>query len=183
MGKIKGIIIATVMVVLIGGYFFYISNMDKKTEETTVTAVKEVILKNLDNSYPPTPKEVVKYYSDITKCLYNEKYSDEEFEQMADKLLAIYDDELAENNPREEYLKNLKKDVDELVKSGYSIIAYTPSSSTDVEYYTVDNRECAQLYCTYSLKKGAEYTTSKQVFVLRKDSDGHWKILGFEIAS
>ena len=104
MGKIKGIIIATVMVVLIGGYFFYISNMDKKTEETTVTAVKEVILKNLDNSYPPTPKEVVKYYSDITKCLYNEEYSNEEFEQMADKLLAIYDDELAAEYAKKKHI-------------------------------------------------------------------------------
>lgn len=181
--KIKGIIVVVILVILIGGYYFYLSNKEKVQEETTVSAVQDVILRNLETNYPPTPKEVVKYYSEISKCLYNETYTSEQLEQMADKLLAIYDDELVENNPRDQYIKDLKKDVDDFRESGYSITVYTPSASTDVVYDKIDGRECAKLYCTYSIKKGADYIASRQVFLLRKEvSTGHWKILGFEIA-
>ena len=83
------------------------------------TAVHDVILRNLETNYPPTPKEVVKYYSEITKCLHNENYTDEQFEQMADKLLALYDEELAENNPKDQYLKDLKNDIKEFRDSGF----------------------------------------------------------------
>lgn len=182
MGKYKNIIIIAIIISLIAGYYFYLSNKEKKQEETQITAVQEVILKNLDTNYPPTVKEVVKYYSEISKCLYNEKYSDEQFAQMADKLLAIYDEELAANNPREQYLKDLKEEVKNFENSNYTIVTYTPAASTEVDYYTVKGRECASIYCSYSIKKGAEYLTSVQIFVLRKDvSTGRWKILGFDI--
>ena len=149
-----------------------------------VSAVQDVLLRNLDNDYPSTPRELVKYYSDITKCLYNEKYTDEQLEQMADKMLALYDEELAENNPREQYLVDLKQDIQEFANNNYTIISYTTSSSTDVEEYTHEGRKCASLYCTYSIKRGADYVSSKQVFVLRKESgSGHWKILGFDIVT
>ena len=147
-----------------------------------VSAVQNVLLRNLDNDYPATPKELVKYYGDITKCLYNENYSEEQLAQMADKMIALYDDELAENNPRDQYIVDLKAAVKDFSDKNYTIISYTTSSSTDVEEYTHEGRKCASLYCTYSIKTGADYVSSKQVFVLRKESGtGHWKILGFDI--
>lgn len=185
MEKMKGIIIAVVLVALVGSYYFYISNIGKEDDETVVTAVQDVLLRNLDNDYPSTPRELVRYYSDITKCLYNETYTDEQLEQMADKMLALYDAELAENNPREQYIQNLKSDVKSFVDKNYTIATYTVSSSTDVHEYTHEGRRCASLYCTYSVKTGGvDYVSSKQIFVLRKEtSTGHWKILGFDIVN
>lgn len=185
MGKTKGVIIAIVLIALVGGYYFYISNVGKAEDETAITAVQNVLLRNLENDYPSTPRELVRYYSDITKCLYNEKYSDEQLEQMGDKMLALYDAELAENNQREQYLKDLKSDVKNFADKNYTIAAYTVSSSTDVQEYTYEGRRCANLYCTYSVKTGGvDYKSSKQIFVLRKESDtGHWKIMGFEIVN
>lgn len=183
-GKIKNIIIVVILMALVGGYYFYLSNRQKTAAEVEVTAVQNVLLRNLDTAYPPTPKEVVKYYSDIIKCLHNETYTNDQFEQMADKLLALYDEELAENNPRDQYLKDLKKDVKDFTDSGYSIANYNTSSSTDVEEYTLDGRKCARLYCIYSVKTGADYKSSKQVFILRKETaTGHWKIMGFELVN
>ncbi len=182
MGKIRGIIIVVVLAVFVGGYFFYLSNKEKaESEETSITAVQNVLLRNLDNNYPSTPKELLRYYCDITLCLYNESYTDDELEQMADKLLAIYDEELAENNPREQYIEDLKQDVRDFKDSKYSIVSYTTSSSMDVEEFTQDGRSCARLYCTYSIKSGSDYVSSRMVFILRKEiGTGHWKILGFE---
>lgn len=182
-GKAKTIIIVIILAALIGGYYFYLSNKEKAQKETVVSTVQDILLRNLETNYPPTPKEVVKYFSDISKCVYNESYTDEELQKLADKLLALYDDELVENNPREQYVKDLAKDVEDMRKNGYSIVTYTPSASTDVQYDTIDGRECAKLYCTYSIKTGANYVSSRQVFMLRRETaTGHWKILGFEIA-
>lgn len=182
-GKAKTIIIVIILAALIGGYYFYLSNKEKAQKETVVSTVQDILLRNLETNYPPTPKEVVKYFSDISKCVYNESYTDEELQKLADKLLALYDDELVENNPREQYVKDLAKDVEDMRKNGYSIVTYTPSASTDVQYDTIDGRECAKLYCTYSIKTGANYVSSRQVFMLRRENaTGHWKILGFEIA-
>lgn len=182
MGKLKGVIIAVVLVALVGGFYFYVSNIGKDNDDVVVSAVQNVLLRNLDNDYPSTPKELVKYYGDITKCLYNENYSEDQLAQMADKMIALYDDELVENNPRDQYIVDLKAAVKDFSDKNYTIISYTTSSSTDVEEYTHEGRKCASLYCTYSIKTGADYVSSKQVFVLRKESGtGHWKILGFDI--
>lgn len=184
MGKVKSAIIIVILVALVGGYYFYLSNCMKNDDETIVTAVQEVLLKNLEDDYPPTPREVLKYYSDITKCLYNEDYTGEQLGQMADKLLALYDEELAANNPREQYIKDLKEDVDEFLQSGYSIFSYQTSKSTDVEEYTYEGRRCAKMYCIYSVQTGADYKSSKQIFILRKETEtGRWKILGFELVN
>ena len=72
MGKAKTAIIIVVLAALIGGYYFYLSNKTETPKETKVSAVQDVILRDLDKNYPPTPKEVVKYYSELSKCLYNE---------------------------------------------------------------------------------------------------------------
>jgi hypothetical protein len=181
---VKGTILIIVLIAFIVSYYFYLSNREKTAEENTVSAVQDVILRNLDNNYPPTPREVIKYYSDITKCLYNESYSDEELEQMADKLLELYDEELAENNPRDQYITSLKNDIADFTDNSYSIVNYSVSTSTDVEEFTKDGRQCAMLYCTYSVKNGSQYSSSKMEFILRKEtSSGHWKILGFELVN
>ena len=182
MGKVKYAILIVVMLGLIGGWYFYLSNYKYTDDKTVITAVQNVLLKNLDTDYPPTPREVIKYYSDVVKCAYNETYTDEQLEQMAEKLLTLYDEELAENNPKDVYIDDLVQDVKEFVNSGYSIVSYTVSSSTDVKEYTYEGRQCASLYCTYSVKKGADYVSSQQLYVLRKETEtGHWKILGFDI--
>lgn len=61
-------------------------------------------------------------------------------------------------------------------------MSYTVSKSTDVEEFTEDGRKCARMYCTYSVKSGANYVSSKQVFILRRETEtGRWKILGFDL--
>lgn len=183
MKQAKTIIIVVVIAALIGGYYFYLSNKtQQKDDDVQATAVQEVLMRNLETNYPPTPKEVVRYYSDISKCLYNEEYTDEQFEQMADKMMALYDDELLEKNPRENYLEDLKADVELFESNGYTITSYSTSSSTDVIFDTIDGREWAKLYCIYSIRTSKGVLSSQEVYELRKDLEtGHWKIYGFQM--
>lgn len=182
--NIKIILVMIFLIVLVVGYFYYLSNKEKSISEINAkaTKVQEVIMKDLDTRYPPTPKEVVKFYSSIMQCLYNETYSDEELEGMAKQMQKMYDDELNANNPFDKYVEDLKFDIESMKDKEYTISSYTLSASTDVEYYTRDGHEWARLHCIYSVRVGTQFVPNDEIYLLRKDQDGHWKIYGWMLA-
>lgn len=183
----KGMLILIILVCAVIGYYYYISNKEVKPsvqeENVEITAVQEVLLRNLERDYPPTPKEVVKYFAEITKCFYGEEYTDEELEKLAWKALEIYDEELLAEKSQEEYLQDLKDDIAKFKEDNYVITGYYTSASTDVEFFSEDGYEWARLYCTFYLSQGKNRNTSSQeVILLRKDAEGHWKIYGWDLA-
>lgn len=183
--NIRGGMVIVLLIVVMVGYYYYLSNKDKAQQEQNpeLTKVQEVLLRNLDSNYPPTPKEVIKYYSEITKCFYNEEYSDGELELLADKANQLYDDELLENNGWGEYIISLRSDIKEFKDNEVTISSYLTSASTDVEKFVDDGFEFARLHCIYTLKQGNYKQDVDQVFLLRKDEEGHWKIYGWDSAS
>lgn len=184
-GGVKILVIVIILAAIVLGYFYYLGHRDRKqAEEAAVaTVVQSVLLRDLEHNYPPTPKEVVKYYSEITECFYNEEYSDEELTQLATKIQQLYDAELVANKSQDQYMQDLKNEIVDMKKNKYTIASYEVSASTDVEYFTQDEYSCARLYCTYYLRQPSSGTrvASLERFVLRQDADGHWKILGWEL--
>ena len=178
------IIIVILFVVAVLGVFIYINNKPKTetTEENVVISnVDNVVLRNLELNYPPTPKEVLKYYSEITMCFYEENLSEEDLVRLAQTARKLYDAELCAGVTEEEYIESLREDILEFNSMGVVVSGYTVSASTDVEEFAMDGREYARLYATYRLRQGTEYIYSNEVFIMRKDEDGHWKILGWEL--
>ena len=99
---IKILIIGIILAALVFGYYFYLTNRrNKEVSENKVelTAVQNVLLRNLDKNYPPTPKEVMKVYGEIAMCIHGQSYTDEEFEQLASQIQKIYDEELIAEPP------------------------------------------------------------------------------------
>ena len=137
-------------------------------------------MRDLERNYPQTPKEVIKYYSEITKCFYNEEYTEEELSQLAMKAKELYDEELARNKDDETYLIDLKAEITDFKSKNQAISSYAPSSSTDVFYFKQDGYEFARLYCTYSIRIGTYIQPLEEIFVLRMDENGHWKIYGWD---
>lgn len=182
-GAVKIVIISIIFVGLILGYYIYLSNKQPKVEENvTVSAVQEILLKDISIAYPPSPKEVVKYYCEITKCFYNEEYTDEELVQLAKKIQEVYDDELIANQTWDNYYQSLKGEIATMKNNGTVISSYATSSAADVEYYSVDGFDFAKLYCVFNLRQGTQMVSTNEVFLLRKDTQGHWKIYGWKLA-
>lgn len=182
--KILVILIVVLFVSAILGLFIYINNKPQSgsvEDDVVISNVDNVVLRNLDINYPPTPKEVLKYYSEITMCFYEENLSEEDLVRLAQTARKLYDAELCADVTEEEYLESLREDILEFNSLGIVVSGYTVSASTDVEEFVVDGRECARLYVTYRLRQGTEYIYSNEVFIMRKDEDGHWKILGWEL--
>ncbi len=184
-GGIKIFVVVIVLVCLVLGYYYYLSNKrnDKESEQQVkATAVQEVLMRDLENNYPPTPREVVKYYAEITKCFYAESYTEEEFHDMAMQIRKLYDDELAANKTDQQYLDDLGVDIDLLKGQEIVISSYSPGSSTDVEEFTQDGYSWAKTRCTFHLRQGTQFQNTEEIFLLRKDDNGHWKIYGWTLA-
>ncbi len=181
---VKGFLIGIVLICMVIGYFYYLSNKESKetTEEVVqTTAVQEVLMRNLENNYPPSPREVLKYYGEIVQCFYGEEYTEEEFLELAAKVLELYDDELVANKTQQQYLDDLRFEVDNMKEQEIVVSSYSLSSSTDVEEFKKDGFRWAKLYCNFSLRKGTQLEITNEVFLLRKDDAGHWKIYGWQL--
>lgn len=182
-GLIKGVIVGVVLICLVGGYYYYLTNRreDKSKEETVdTTVVQGVLMRDLDKNYPPTPREVVKYFGELAQCIIGETYTDEEFEKLAVQAQKLYDAELISNKTQQQYLDDLKWDINTFKEEEIVISSYSPSSSVDVEEFSRDGYKWAKLYCSFSLRKGTYIESNEEVFLLRKDEDGHWKIYGWQ---
>lgn len=177
------IIVIVIAVALILGFYLYLNNKPQENPEADVviTAVDSLVLRDLNINYPPTPKEVLRYYSEITTCFYEEDLTEADLIRLAQTARKLYDSELRDSVTEEEYIESLKEDVLEFNSMGIVVSGYTVSSSTDVEEFVQDGYECARLYVTYRLRQGTEYLYTSEVFILRKDEEGHWKILGWDV--
>ncbi len=184
-GVISIIITCVILVAVIGGFAFYLGHKSKTGGEEAVesTAVQKILQKDLARNYPPTPKEVVKYFAEITKCFYNEEYSEEDLEKLAVQIQGLYDEELIANKSQEDYLQDLRAEIADMKEKKYTIHSYEVSASTDVEFFTENDLSCARLYCNFYVKQGAGNVPSLEQFILRKDTEGHWKILGWDLVN
>lgn len=182
---IRGVVVVLVLAVLIVIYSRHIANISqgKEAEDVAlnVTPVTEALTRNLATNYPQTPKEVIKYFSEITQCYYNEEYSDEQLVSLADQMLLLYDDELVAYKTYEDYILDLKSDISYYKDNGYVVSSFAPSASTDVEYFSQDGYEWARIWCIYTIKSGKEYKPIQEVFILRKDEKSHWRIFGWRL--
>lgn len=176
-------IVVMILILIVVGYYCYLVNRTRRADaEKALTAVENVLLRDLEHNYPPTPKEVIRYYNDILKCFYNEECSQEEIEALARKVRGLYDQELLDHNEWSTYIFNLEAEIQNFQNLKRRISNISLASSTDVDEFTQDGYKFAKIRCGYNILQGKESSSSIHVYLLRKDEDGHWKIYGWELA-
>ena len=180
--NIRNVIIAIVCVAAVVGGFYWVTQReaDKTADEVELTEVQKVITKDIEENYPATPREVVKTYNRIICCFYNEEYTEQELYALGDQARLLFDEELLENNPRDIYFEDLKADIADYEANERTIASTSVSSSNDVEFKTIDGRECAYVETAYFIKEGNSFNRTYQMYLLRKDEDGNWKIVAFQ---
>ena len=182
MKRIRVIIIGIVCISLVVGYYYFLSNKGSG-DETEVSEVQKVILKDIGGkAYRATPREVVKFYNRIQCCYYNEEYTEDEFKKLADQARILMDEELADNNPAEQYYLQVKNVVDDFREKKKTINNASVCDSNQVKYSTIGGFECAYVTSSYFVREKDGFSKSNQNFVLRKDEENRWKILAFELA-
>lgn len=180
---VKVTIIIAVLLVVVVGYYAYLSGKSRNAaNEAKMTQTQLVLSRDLQNDYPPTVKEVIKYYTDIQKCLYNEECTDEEVERLGLRARELYDAELLENNEESMNILQLKADVASFRSEGNKINSVAVSSSVNVDTFTDDGYEFARIQCSYTMIEGGKSKQTSTIYLLRRDENRRWKIYGWDLA-
>ena len=181
MGKSKQRTVVTILTmsliaVMLIALYYYRNEQSKPVKEPLSEA--EVLLnKDLELYYPATPKEVVKLYSKILQTLYTD-LEDDETKALALKIRELYDTELLENNPEEDYLKNIYTEIIEWKKAKRSITDFSFIHEEDYVTDKIDGREYTTVQVIYTFEEKAKHLEEWR-FLLRRDEEDHWKILGW----
>ncbi len=173
-------ILFLVVVVGIVGCYAYFSGKAREGADPAATAVSKALGRDLLNDYPPTVKEVVKYYTELQKCLYNEEYSEEEFEQLGKKSRLLFDQELLDANDETFHLVELRQEIEAFHTQKCTIASISVASSTNVFFFEEDGYEFARILCKYTIRENGSPQLSETMYLLRRDEDRRWKIYGWE---
>lgn len=176
------IVLLVVVVGVVGVYAYLTDKAKTDNQEATWSAVEKVLNRDLSTDYPATPKEVIKYYTEIEKCFYADSTTDEELKALGLKARELYDADLLEINEQEEYLINLKEDVQAFKDRKRTITGVNVSPSVNVDIFQEDGYDFARLNCGYILLDNGTTKNVVVVYLLRKDENRLWKIYGWDNA-
>lgn len=184
--KNVGIIIGILVAILIVALFAFLANREPKTVEDTpeITELSELLNKNIEASYPSTPREVLKLYNRYILFIYganNGSIDEGQLQTLCDQMRKLYDEELLENNPQEMHFLNLQQELFAYQQNKRVMLQANVCDTNDIEMETIEGKECAHAETTYFIKEGTKkFTRTYQEYLLRKDESGNWKILGFK---
>lgn len=170
------VIVAIVILML----YYYFTNRTEPFDEASVDQLSEVELlinRDLQENYPETPREVVKLHSSILKVLYTD-LKDEDVKALSLKMRGLYDQELLENNPEVDYLKNMYSEISEWKSKNRRITNYILVKKELEQKSEIDGREYADIYVSYTIQEKGKFSEVWR-FLLRLSEDEKWKILGW----
>ena len=181
-GRFVLIVFAALIVFL--AVFYFVANGKRRDEGLQkLSATEATVQRDLSINYPQTPKAVVRYYAELSQCMYDPSNSEEEVQEIAKQSRYLFDDELKAQQTDEQYLASLKTTIAAFLNDNRRIVSFTISPSSEVVYDTLDIGDVASLYCTYTMQKGPVSYSDPEHFLLRRDSEGRWKILGWQSSS
>ena len=181
----RTIIVIAVLVALGLGYYYYLANKDTGKDATDIAAdtseVSVLISKDIMANYPESPKDVVNLYARITKAYYDTSLTNEQIEALGKQARLMFDDELKNTQTDADFYEKLKEDIGNSNSTKARISSYVIQSAAKTKYSTFKDRQYASIALVYYLRQGDKLIDSPTKFTLRKDDDGHWKILFWEL--
>ena len=181
----RTIIVIAVLVALGLGYYYYLANKDTGKDATDIAAdtseVSVLISKDIMANYPESPKDVVNLYARITKAYYDTSLTNEQIEALGKQARLMFDDELKNTQTDADFYEKLKEDIGNYNSTKTRISSYVIQSAAKTKYSTFKDRQNASIALVYYLRQGDKLIDSPTKFTLRKDDDGHWKILFWEL--
>ena len=179
---VVGIVMALHAVFIIGGFFLVrsigLKNLELKKSKTEVEKLMEL---NLDDNYPGNAREVLKIYNRILKCCYNEELTDEQIKKLAEQNQKLFDEQLLEKNPYDQYVEKLKKDIEDYKSKKTTIANIAIQDLAEAEREERGGYKFCNLLVSYIVKDTKGLKTTNEKYYLREDDKGRWKILFWEL--
>ncbi|MCI8409137.1 MAG: hypothetical protein HFJ09_07710 [Lachnospiraceae bacterium] len=179
------IMFAVVVAIAIGFWTILEHGRNKVKEENIIRSKNEevntLVNKDLNINYPSTPREVLKMYSRLQTCAYNQGLSEKDLTAVIEQMRVLFDDDLIAANSLEQQLEDLKKEIKEFQKKKQTISNYVIDKDSSVKEKKIKEKEYATLVVSYLIKEDRGYNKTYEQFILRKDEENKWKILGWDL--
>ena len=158
-----GISAVLVIAVIVGCYYYMTHRKTVPAEDDVeITQLQQVLSKQLDHAYPPTPREVIKFYNRIIECAYGSEYNEEQFQKLMAQARKLMDVELLENNPQDTYQKQLLQEITSYQENSIKILQTRVCDSDEVRYKEIEGRKCAYVQAIYFMKQGKDFIKTYQ---------------------
>lgn len=179
------IMFAVVIAIAIGFWAILEQGRNRVEEDKLIHSKNEevntLLNKDLNIDYPSTPREVLKMYSRLQSCVYNQDLSDKDLSAIVGQMRMLFDDELIAANSLEQQLEDLKKEIKEYQKAKRTISNYVIDKESSTTEKKLEGKEYATLEVSYLIQENRGYNKTYEQFILRKDEKDKWKILGWEL--
>ncbi len=179
-------ITAVLVIALIVGCYYQMTHRKTKAAEddVEVTQLEQVLSRQLDTSYPPTPREVIKFYNRIIECAYGGEYDTEQFDRLAAQARKLMDEELLAENPLDLYKTRFLEELAVYKEESRKILQTSVCATDEVQFTEIEGKKGAYVAAAYFMKeKQGEFTRTYQTYLLRQDKDKRWKILTYHISA
>lgn len=171
-----------VIIAIVGVYTLMSQKSRYASADTKMTPIQSALSRDLQSDYPPTVKEVIKYFTELQKCFYNEEWTDEELEQLGRKAWELFDPELQAINQLENYIPRLRQEIKDFHSKERQITSVSVAASTNVDNFEEDGYSFARIHCKYVIREDGAPQMSETVYLLRRDENRHWRIYGWNQA-
>lgn len=188
----RKIIAIIVMVLLIGGLYFYFTNvsnqLNNKAENKVLGISEETILFELDKNYDEfmlkiwklqeNPDQITELNCMITKMLYSGKLKDEEIMLLLKVQRTYYTDQTLAKNPEEVNYQRLLKELENFKEADVNIIGYKIVGPQYVDFEEGDKKMLifnVIYYLNITTDEGEVY----KGYVFQQNEDKLWELKGF----
>ncbi len=166
-------------IIVLGLYFMFTRGKSTNNNENyELTVVDEITTTNLEKNYPADARKVVDLYSKIMMTLYKEEYTDDQADKMIEVLGGILDDELLANQT--DLNASIKNEASTRKKEDYAISTYVVQGA-EPTITEIEGKKMCTVECLYTMRKASTRQLLYYQFVLRRDDESRWKILGWTI--
>ena len=115
------------------------------------------------------------------KCCYNEELTDEQIKKLAEQNQKLFDEQLLEKNPLDQYVEKLKKDIEDYKSKKTTIANIAIQDLAEAEREERGGYKFCNLLVSYIVKDTKGLKTTNEKYYLREDDKGRWKILFWEL--
>lgn len=169
-----------ITLIVIAFYAFMSNRMGSRSNVTNTSEVEKLLNYDFEDNYPKTVRETVKLHCRYMKCAYNEEFTKEQLYTANQKIRQLMDMELLSINTEEAQLKSLEDDVQFYKDNKQKYVSYSLAEASQIQYNTENGKDYAKIRVGIMLRVDSATVKGDQEYLLRKDDQGRWKILGWQ---
>ena len=180
--RLVSVSVILVLACAVVALYMYIDRSGKQAKEPVNTVAEQILAKNLETNYPPTPYSVAEFYCGIVECIYSADTTEAQLEALVRKELELFDDEFAEINPYDSLLEATKEELATAKEKKLVFTGYVLDKASNVSKWKKGGYEYASIMFRLMSRSDSGSGGSYRNLILRMDADGRYKILGWETA-